>query len=361
MSDRLLVLVRHGQSEWNLKNLFTGWKDPDLTEQGVTEAIDAARKLKAQGVTVVLITHKLREIMAVTDRVSVMRRGTIVETVDTAATSPAQLADAMVGRRVLLTVTKGPARPGPVRLEARDITVLGHRIRYWDEGQGDPLVLVHGFSGSATYEWAPVFAPLARHRRVIALQVIGFAPSEQPDIVYSTDALVSHLGEFMRALKLENITLLGESFGGWHVAAYATRAAALGLPPIAKLVLVGGAICVKQAPPPDASGFADPQWEIASAVFAGALPPSYEATRMAILRDSGLARREPTRDELAQISVPTLLLWGEKDALIPLECGQDAAALIPNAELVVLPDVGHIPSIEAADDFIRIVGAFADR
>src|ERR1700712_2936754 len=51
MSDRLLVLVRHGQSEWNLKNLFTGWKDPDLTEQGVAEAKEAGRKLKAQGLT----------------------------------------------------------------------------------------------------------------------------------------------------------------------------------------------------------------------------------------------------------------------------------------------------------------------
>ena len=49
MSERLLVLVRHGQSEWNLKNLFTGWKDPDLTEQGVNEAKDAGRKLKAHG------------------------------------------------------------------------------------------------------------------------------------------------------------------------------------------------------------------------------------------------------------------------------------------------------------------------
>jgi 2,3-bisphosphoglycerate-dependent phosphoglycerate mutase len=48
MSERLLVLVRHGQSEWNLKNLFTGWKDPDLTPQGVDEAKDAGRKLKAQ-------------------------------------------------------------------------------------------------------------------------------------------------------------------------------------------------------------------------------------------------------------------------------------------------------------------------
>ena len=49
MEDRLLVLVRHGQSEWNLKNLFTGWRDVDLTEKGVAEAREAGRKLKAQG------------------------------------------------------------------------------------------------------------------------------------------------------------------------------------------------------------------------------------------------------------------------------------------------------------------------
>ncbi|MCF2521248.1 2,3-bisphosphoglycerate-dependent phosphoglycerate mutase [Bradyrhizobium sp. G127] len=51
MSDRLLVLVRHGQSEWNLKNLFTGWKDPGLTELGVKEAVAAGRKLKEQGLS----------------------------------------------------------------------------------------------------------------------------------------------------------------------------------------------------------------------------------------------------------------------------------------------------------------------
>jgi 2,3-bisphosphoglycerate-dependent phosphoglycerate mutase len=49
MSDRLLVLVRHGQSEWNLKNLFAGWKDVDLTEKGIEEARAGGRKLKAQG------------------------------------------------------------------------------------------------------------------------------------------------------------------------------------------------------------------------------------------------------------------------------------------------------------------------
>ena len=51
MSERLLVLVRHGQSDWNLKNLFTGWKDPDLTELGVAEAKAAGQRLKALGLT----------------------------------------------------------------------------------------------------------------------------------------------------------------------------------------------------------------------------------------------------------------------------------------------------------------------
>lgn len=50
-SERLLVLIRHGQSEWNLKNLFTGWRDVDLTEKGVAEAQAAAQKLKSQGLT----------------------------------------------------------------------------------------------------------------------------------------------------------------------------------------------------------------------------------------------------------------------------------------------------------------------
>jgi len=49
MTDRLLVLVRHGQSDWNLKNLFTGWRDVDLTDKGIAEAREAGRKLKGQG------------------------------------------------------------------------------------------------------------------------------------------------------------------------------------------------------------------------------------------------------------------------------------------------------------------------
>ena len=79
--------------------------------------------LKEQGKTIILITHKLREIMEATDNVSVMRRGTMVDTVKTAETSPEQLAELMVGRKVLLEVEKGPARPGDVVLAVQDLRV----------------------------------------------------------------------------------------------------------------------------------------------------------------------------------------------------------------------------------------------
>ncbi len=79
--------------------------------------------LKEQGKTVILITHKLREIMEATDNVSVMRRGTMVATVKTAETSPEALAELMVGRKVLLEVEKVPSTPGKVILSVENLRV----------------------------------------------------------------------------------------------------------------------------------------------------------------------------------------------------------------------------------------------
>jgi len=79
--------------------------------------------LRTQGKTIILITHKLREIMETTDNVSVMRRGTMVGTVKTSETSPAALAELMVGRKVLLEVEKRPATPGKTVLSVRDLRV----------------------------------------------------------------------------------------------------------------------------------------------------------------------------------------------------------------------------------------------
>ena len=80
-------------------------------------------KLRDEGKTIVLITHKLREIMAVTDNVSVMRLGQMVATRRTAETTVEELAELMVGRRVLLRVEKGEARPSGFKLEVRNLTI----------------------------------------------------------------------------------------------------------------------------------------------------------------------------------------------------------------------------------------------
>ncbi len=79
--------------------------------------------LRAQGKTIIMITHKLREIMEITDTVSVMRRGEMTATVKTAETSPEALAELMVGRKVLLHVPKSPARPGETVLEIENLRV----------------------------------------------------------------------------------------------------------------------------------------------------------------------------------------------------------------------------------------------
>jgi ABC-type uncharacterized transport system ATPase subunit len=83
--------------------------------------------LRDQGKTVILITHKLREIMAITDTVSVMRRGEMVATRKTAETTVEELAELMVGRRVLLHVEKKPANPGEIFLSVRNLTVKDNR------------------------------------------------------------------------------------------------------------------------------------------------------------------------------------------------------------------------------------------
>src|SRR6185436_18825537 len=85
------------------------------------------RQLKEQGKTVVLITHKLREIMSITDTVSVMRQGTMIATCETGKTTVEELAELMVGRRVLLRVEKGEARPAGVKLSVKNLTVKDSR------------------------------------------------------------------------------------------------------------------------------------------------------------------------------------------------------------------------------------------
>lgn len=124
-------------------------------------------QLKAQGKTIVLITHKLREIMAITDDVSVMRQGTMVATRKTADTSVEELAELMVGRRVLLRVEKGPANPGAVKLAVQNLTVKDSRgVTMVDNVslsvRGGEIVGIAGVAGNGQSELMQAIAGIRR-------------------------------------------------------------------------------------------------------------------------------------------------------------------------------------------------------
>jgi simple sugar transport system ATP-binding protein len=98
-----------------------------LTPQEAEDLFRIIRALTERGVSIVFITHKLKEVLAVADRITVMRRGRVVGTTTPAETSEAELATLMVGREVILTVDKGPARPGEPVLEVADLVVRDDR------------------------------------------------------------------------------------------------------------------------------------------------------------------------------------------------------------------------------------------
>ncbi len=125
------------------------------------------KQLKDQGKTVVLITHKLREIMAITDNVSVMRQGTMVATRETKKTTVEELAELMVGRRVLLRVEKGEAKPGEVKLSVRNLKVKDSRgVTMVDDVsfdvRGGEIVGIAGVAGNGQSELIEAIAGVRR-------------------------------------------------------------------------------------------------------------------------------------------------------------------------------------------------------
>ena len=146
-----------------------------LTPQEVDDLFRILRALREQGRTIVLITHKLREIMALTDRVTVMRAGRVVDHVATAETDRGQLAAMMVGRSVLLRVEKGAAAPGEALLQVDGLAVRdrGGVLRVRDVSfavHAGEIVGIAGVAGNGQSELLEALAgTLARERGTIAI------------------------------------------------------------------------------------------------------------------------------------------------------------------------------------------------
>jgi len=255
----------------------------------------------------------------------------------------------------------------------KTIAVFGQAIHYWDVGSGPVVVLVHGL-GSRKEDWLPVLEPLGQKYRLLVPDQIGFGKSDKPLLDYSVQTYVDFLNEFLRQLKVEKVSLVGESLGGWISALYAVE---LGdgahLIPAEKLVLVDAAGLKQDAPIPNLNPsslatmrglmeavFYDTSWlndDALRKIFTDKLSAHDGYTVRSLMVNPALAT-ERLDDRLGKIKMPTLVVWGKQDKLLPMTSGERYAAGIAGAKLVSFDKCGHVPPIEKTEEFVAAVTAF---
>ena len=277
---------------------------------------------------------------------------------------------------VVLAVFVVPAfgQKAPTLPEEKTVAVFGQTIHYWDVGSGPVVVLVHGLGSRKEGDWGRVVAPLSQKYRVVALDQIGFGQSDKPLIDYSIQTYVDFLNEFLHQLKIEKVRLVGESLGGWISALYSLETSSdAHMVPVEKLVLVDAAGLQQSQPIPDLNPstlagerkllqvvFYDSSWvtdELVKKDLAERIAANISYTVRSILGNPGLAA-ERLDGRLGNIHVPTLVLWGKQDALLPIASGERYAKEIPGAKLVSFDKCGHVPPIEKTAEFLSAVTEF---
>src|SRR6266705_1748066 len=255
----------------------------------------------------------------------------------------------------------------------KTITVFGQSIHYFDVGSGQVVVLLHGL-GSRKEDWLPVLEPLAQKYRLLVPDQIGFGRSEKPLLDYGVQTYVDFLNDFLRQVKVEKASLVGESLGGWIAGLYvAEMGGGAHLIPVEKLVLVDAAGLKQDKPIPDLNPsslaamrglmeavFYDTSWlneDALRKIFTDKLATRDSYTVRSILSNPALGA-ERLDDRLASIKVPTLVVWGKQDKLLPIGAGERYAAGIAGAKLVSFEKCGHVPPVEKTEEFLAAVTAF---
>lgn len=244
----------------------------------------------------------------------------------------------------------------PARTTRRFITVNGVRVRYIDQGArhgGVPLLVVHGYNGSADYFYPHTIPGLAAERRVVALDLPGCGFSGNLPR-HTLEAYVEFVIAFLDALGIEQADMLGHSMGGQLAIAIAASHPSR----FRKLVLVSSSglpELVKRL------------WLVPAKMLTDAcmrhvrLYPTFIRTGLRgrvpfqglhILMYSGIAGL------LESLAVPTLIVWGSSDRIVPPEHGRWMAEHIPGARLSVLRGAGHMPFYQQPEKFNRLVLSF---
>ena len=297
----------------------------------------------------------------------------------------------MAGAVAISTAVVPGAQSRPA-IAAKDVTVLGFKLHYLEAGRGAPVVLLHGLGGDGS-RWRPNIEPLARDFHVFALDQIGFGQSDKPLANYHTGMLAEFLVDFLKAANVGRASLVGNSMG----ASVALYTAARFPQAVDRIVLAdGGGFRA------DGTGRAGRAGEAGRAGQAGGdtaeaarrrqlqngvtrdetreffkilfhnkslvtdqmvddqlamrLRSAFAITKMQEAGEKGLGAL--SEDEVRGVKAPTLILWGKYDELANPAGADRLERTIPGSKKAIIDDCGHMPQLEKADEFNRLVREF---
>jgi len=236
----------------------------------------------------------------------------------------------------------------------------GVAVHYYCAGRrGTPIVLIHGL-GSSAETWAAVVPMLSKEFLVYALDLPGFGRTPLAPEGTNISNHVLYLERFLDALGYPHVTLVGNSLGGWITTRFAVKHPER----VERLYLLNSAGLKREN---SHSPYAEDR-TAARRSFGHMMGFSFPVPKFvldAVVRNSqtpayaGFIRSYDPREELdsvlADVQVPTIIIWGELDNLLPLICAYDLHSGIANSELVLLPHVGHMPQIQAPVKVARII------
>ena len=235
-----------------------------------------------------------------------------------------------------------------------EVQVGGHSVRYQAAGAGDPVILVHGLSGSTRW-WSRNLAALAAHHRVYLVDLPGFGALRRHEHRFALAEAASWLWAWMEALDLRQAHLVGHSMGGY----ICLRLAADCPSAVRCLVLVapagvpsGRSLIGHLIPLGRTLRYATPRFLPVLASDA------LRAGPVTLWRAAQQILAEDVRQYLASITARTLLVWGERDVLVPPSLGRVLRAEIANSRLLILPGAGHVPMFDRPAEFNAAVLKF---
>ena len=266
--------------------------------------------------------------------------------------------------------------------QGRFLDISGAATHYHDVGEGKVVLLLHG-SGpgvSAWANWRHAIPALAGSARVLALDLVGYGATERPDTVrYSLRTWTDHVWNFLDELGIDKVSVIGNSLGGRIAMQMAEdnqdrldRLVLMGAPGVGMTLTEGLKALRSYEPSFDAMNtllknyFAVDKSIITDDLVqiryeASAAPGAHEAYRLMFFHpDHAGSELAVSEDQVRAITVPTLLVHGREDRVVPVDVAWNMIDLLPNGDLHVFSRCGHWTQIERADEFNRLVADFLE-